>query len=89
LLAATLQLPESHSLKDKRHIVKSLCDTLRARFNCAAAQIDTEDRWQTAEIAVCVVANERRFVDEMLNKIANKVESDPRYSVTRIETEVL
>ena len=35
-----LRLDDSHSLKDKRHFVKSLKDRLRAKFNVAVAEID-------------------------------------------------
>ena len=35
-----LRLDDAHSLKDKRHYVKSLKDRLRAKFNVAVAEID-------------------------------------------------
>jgi len=46
ILTLELRLPESHSLKDKRHTVKSLKDRLRSRFNVAVAEIDFQDIWQ-------------------------------------------
>ena len=38
-----LRLDDAHSLKDKRHFVKSLKDRLRAKFNVAVAEIDYQD----------------------------------------------
>ena len=35
-----LRLDDAHSLKDKRHYVKSLKDRLRGKFNVAVAEID-------------------------------------------------
>jgi uncharacterized protein YlxP (DUF503 family) len=35
-----LRLDDAHSLKDKRHYVKSLKDRLRAKFNVAVSEID-------------------------------------------------
>ena len=46
-----LRLDESHSLKDKRHFVKSLKDRLRAKFNVAVAEIDFQDLWQRGLVA--------------------------------------
>ena len=43
-----LRLDDAHSLKDKRHYVKSLKDRLRAKFNVAVAEIDHQDLWQRA-----------------------------------------
>ena len=46
----------SHSLKDKRHFVKSLKDRLRARFNVAVAEIDYQDLWQRGLVAAVTVS---------------------------------
>ena len=40
VLTLEFSLPDAHSLKDKRHTVKSLKDRLRSRFNVAVAEID-------------------------------------------------
>ena len=41
-----LRIDDAHSLKDKRHYVKSLKDRLRAKFNVAVAEIGDQDVWQ-------------------------------------------
>lgn len=59
VLTLELRLDESHSLKDKRHIVKGLKDRLRARFNVAVAEIAHQDLWQRGLVAVATVACDR------------------------------
>ena len=63
-------VPGSRSLKDKRRVIKSLKDTLRARFNCSVAETEFQDLWQRARIVACVVSAESRFANEQLNEIA-------------------
>ncbi|MBL8222124.1 MAG: DUF503 domain-containing protein, partial [Bryobacterales bacterium] len=46
VLTLELHLPDSHSLKDKRSVVKGLKDRLRHRFNVSVAEIGGHDTWQ-------------------------------------------
>ena len=48
VLTLELRIDDSHSLKDKRQIVKALKDRLRHKFNVAVAEIDYQDLWQRA-----------------------------------------
>jgi uncharacterized protein YlxP (DUF503 family) len=65
----TLQIPESGSLKAKRQVLRRVTDRVKARFNVAVAEVDDNDRWQLATIALAVVGNESRHVNEQLEKI--------------------
>ena len=47
-LRVDLHLPASHSLKDKRAVVKTILEGARRRFQVAAAETDHHDRWQRA-----------------------------------------
>lgn len=61
-----LHLPGVASLKEKRRIVKSLLSRMRRQFNVAAAEIDANDVWQTAVIAIAVVGNDRAYLHAQL-----------------------
>ena len=56
----------SHSLKEKRHVVKSLKDRLRDRFNVAVSEIDGLDSWQHAVVAAVTVSSDRVFAEKVL-----------------------
>jgi hypothetical protein len=76
-----LSLPESHSLKDKRQILRSLLDGLRNKFNVSAAEVDRMDAWQRATVGVACVSNEAKFSVQVLNKVMDVVRSNPRVVV--------
>ena len=58
VLTLNIHVEQSHSLKEKRHVVKSLKDRLRERFNVAVAEIDGLDSWQHAVIAAVTISND-------------------------------
>jgi uncharacterized protein len=69
-----LQIPESGSLKAKRQILRRVTDRVKARFNVSVAEVGDNDLWQRAEIALAVVGNDQRHVNEQLEKIIHFVE---------------
>jgi len=70
-----LHLEGSRSLKDKRHVLKSLKDRLHNRFNVSAAETAHHDLWQRAELTVCVVSNERGHAESVLREADRLVEA--------------
>jgi uncharacterized protein YlxP (DUF503 family) len=79
----TLRLPENQSLKGKRQVIKSLISRLHNRYNVSAAEVDSHDSWQLAQIAVCCVANDERHADEVLAAVASFIRNE------RLDAEVL
>ena len=69
VLTMELRLEESHSLKDKRHVVKSLKDRLRNRFNVSVAEIDHQDTWQRATLAAVTVASDHTHAERVLQGV--------------------
>jgi uncharacterized protein YlxP (DUF503 family) len=80
-LEIVLLIRESHSLKSRRRVVRSLVDRIRSRFNVSVADLGDQNVWQKAVIGVAVVANDGRFVNEVLSKVLALVSSDPRAEV--------
>ncbi|AKG53679.1 YlxP-like protein [Dehalogenimonas sp. WBC-2] len=68
ILQMNLRLPESHSLKEKRQVVKSLTAQLHNRYNVSAAEVADNDLWQLAGIAVACLSNDKTHTNEVLNK---------------------
>jgi len=89
ILTLELHIHEAASLKDKRMVVNSVLDRIRARFNVSAAQIDNHDLWQSATLAVAVVSNERSNTEAVLNRVRDLVEADVRCDVTGCRVEIL
>ena len=75
LLTLELHLAEAQSLKDKRQVLRSLKDRLRAHFNVAVAELDFEDTWQRSVIGVVTLANEDHHVEETLQRVLAEADS--------------
>jgi uncharacterized protein YlxP (DUF503 family) len=69
VLTLEIVLQNSHSLKDKRHVVKSLKDRLRNKFNVAVAEIDYQDLWQRALVAAVTVSSDRGNAEKVLQSV--------------------
>jgi len=69
LLTLELHLAEAQSLKDKRQVLRSLKDRLRANFNVAVAELDYEDTWQRSVVGVVTLSNQDHHVDQALQKV--------------------
>jgi uncharacterized protein YlxP (DUF503 family) len=65
ILTAELHFPEAHSLKEKRHFVRSAKDNLRNRFGAAVAEVDHHDLWQRATLTVACVARSAHDANEL------------------------
>jgi uncharacterized protein len=76
-----LEVFGSHSLKDKRRVVKSLKERLQTRFRVSAAETGYHDLWQRAEIAACVVSGDGSQVEEILDAMDRLVTGDMRARV--------
>jgi uncharacterized protein YlxP (DUF503 family) len=61
-----LGLYGAFSLKDKRQIVKSVLARLPHHFNVAVAEVEHQDVWQTAVIALVTVGNDARHLQSVL-----------------------
>ncbi len=69
LLTLELHLPEAHSLKDKRQVLRSLKDRLRGKFNVAVAELDFQDTWQRSIVGVVTLSNAEQHVEESLQQV--------------------
>jgi len=69
VLTLDLLIAHSHSLKDKRQVVRSLKDRLRAKYNVATAEIDHQESWQQAVVAVVTLSADRPRVEQVLRQV--------------------
>ena len=75
VLTLELQISEAHSLKDKRHVVKSLKDRLRSKFNVSVAEIDGQDTWQRSVIAAVTVSGDHERAEQVLQAVEREAAS--------------
>ena len=69
VLTLELRLEHSHSLKEKRHVVRSLKERLRGRHNVSVAEIGFHDLWQRSLVAAVTVSGDRERAGEVLQSV--------------------
>jgi uncharacterized protein YlxP (DUF503 family) len=88
-LTILLRMQDTQSLKDKRQIIKGLIETTRRKFNISIAEVDNLDAWRTATIGIACVANDAAYVNRVLDKVVDTLESNPQVEVAEIDLEML
>ena len=68
--------------------MSSLKDRLRRSFNVSVAELDAQDSPQLAVLGVAVVANQRRFAQQVLDKVLKVVRSHPVAQLIDYELEI-
>jgi len=69
-----LRIPGVASLKEKRHVIKTLTASLRQKFNVAVAEVDHQDLWQRTAIAVSSVGGEAYHLKRVMHEVERHVE---------------
>ena len=82
-----LRIPESHSLKAKRRVIKSLIARLKNRFNVAIAEVEALDAHQFAILAAVSVSNDVVHLNKILSHLITFVEANAEAELVDYETE--
>ena len=82
-------IPESHSLKDKRRVLRQLRDKITRTFNVSMAELDHHDMWQKATLGIACLANEQRHVNQVLDQVMNAIYQLPRLEVVDCRKEFM
>lgn len=69
-----LHIPYSHSLKEKRRVIKEIKDRIWSKFRASIAEIEEQDSLQKAVLGIVCVSNEQPMLDGIMNKIVNFIE---------------
>lgn len=68
-LTLELHIEAAQSLKDRRQVVRSLKDRLRAGFNVSVAELDSSGLWNRATIGVVSISGSRDYLDGLMKKV--------------------
>ena len=72
LLTLELHFPGARSLKDKRQALRSLEQRIRNRFNVSIAEVEHQDLWQRARLAVVAVNTDHTHLESTLSSVAGE-----------------
>ncbi len=88
VLTLEIQIPYSHSLKEKRAVLRKMRDRLRARFNVAVAELDHQDVWQHATLGVVSISNSQPLLESLFRQVLAEAENILGDDVSSHELEI-
>jgi uncharacterized protein YlxP (DUF503 family) len=68
-LALEIRIEHAQSLKDRRHVVRSLKDQLKQSFNVSVAEMDEAVTWQSATIGVAAISRSRDYLHGLMEEV--------------------
>jgi len=74
VLRLELRLPETHSLKGKRSVLRSIKSRVQQKFNVSIAECDDHDLWQRALLGVSQVGADQPHVDRCLREVVSFID---------------
>jgi len=84
-----LAIPGSHSLKEKRRVVKSIKDRVKNKFNVSIAEIDNLDRHQSCTIGIVCISNCNKQANRILSKIVDFIDATRMAEIERYKIEMI
>ena len=88
VLTLEIHIPYSHSLKEKRAVLRKMRDRLRARFNVAVAELDHQDVWQQATLGVVSISNSQPLLESLFRQVLAEAENILGDDVSSHELEI-
>jgi len=68
-LTLELRIEAARSLKDKRQVVRSLKDRLRASFNVSVSELDPSNLWNQATLGVVAISHSRDYLAGLMKNV--------------------
>ena len=82
-----LALPGCTSLKEKRSVLRSMRDRLRAKFNVSVAETGLQDVHSRGRLTIVLVATDGKLAEAVLEKADRLVESHGGAVITGVHRE--
>ena len=89
LARLVISIPGARSLKDRRRVVKSLKDRIRAKLPVSVAEVGDLERYQVATLGVAVVSNDSARCSEVLDAAARMARGARDAVLADVATEIV
>lgn len=74
VLRLTLYLADSHSLKEKRGVLRKIKSRVRNEFNVSISECDDHDLWQKTQLGICQVGTTQAYIDGALRAVVRFID---------------
>ena len=88
LLTLEIFIPDAHSLKEKRFVLRSLKDRLR-KFNISIAECGHQELWQRSTIGIVSISSDHLILEQTLNAVVDESEKIINGSLSSYQIEYL
>jgi len=75
VMTVSVHIPMAQSLKEKRMVLRSLKDRVRAKFNVSISELGGQDKWQVATLGFSMIGSDGKHVDRSLQNLLSFIES--------------
>jgi uncharacterized protein len=89
VLKLTLFIPENHSLKGKRSVLRKIKARVANTFNVSVAECDDHDLWQRTVLGVAQVGTDAAYIDGALRQVVRFIDDLHVAEVGAEEIEIL
>lgn len=84
-----LYIYEANSLKDKRHVIKSIIERIKSRYNVSIAETKYLDKWNRSVICSAAVSNSKKHAEEIIEKVVGFIDNDVRVEVIKYDIDII
>ncbi len=84
-----IHLPYSHSLKEKRNVLRKTMERLRSRFNFSISEIGHQDVWQRARVGAVTIGPDRKVLERVSTQFIQESERILGGDLVRYDVEIL
>jgi uncharacterized protein YlxP (DUF503 family) len=84
-----LYFPYSHSLKDKRSIIKGLKLRIRNNFNVSVSEINNYDLWKNTTLGIACIGNDKKYLSNVLDEAIKFIEKQNKLQLINFKIDVL
>ncbi|MBB5055827.1 hypothetical protein HDF16_000496 [Granulicella aggregans] len=91
-ITVELEIPGAHSLKERRHAVRSIKDKLRHSFNISVAELDEGTIWNRATLGIAAISASTSYLTGQCEQVERAVYSYSNklgVTVTEIYAEIV
>ena len=75
ILKLKLMIPENHSLKGKRGVLKSIQSRVVNQFNVSVTECGDQELWQSAVLGFAAAGTNQPVVESTLGKVVDFIEA--------------
>ena len=89
LISIEIIIADANSLKARRAVLNRIKDRVKSRFNASVAEVGDLEKWQRATVAVSMVSNEKKKLQQDADKLREELLSMTDTSINEFVIEWL